>query len=143
LKGPFFLSQLAARTMIELRAAGTIASGKIINISSISAYAVSTNRADYCIAKSALQTMTWLFARRLAEEQIGVFEICPGVIDTDMTAPVREKYDRMIADGAWPIRRWGRSEDVARAVAAIVSNYFPFSTGERINVDGGFHVREL
>jgi NAD(P)-dependent dehydrogenase (short-subunit alcohol dehydrogenase family) len=143
LKGPFFLSQLAARRMIELVTAGTIARGTIVNISSISAYAMSTNRADYCLAKAALQAMTWLFADRLAEERIQVFEVCPGVIATDMTGPVKEKYDRLIAEGLSPMRRWGQPEDVARAVAALVEGYLPFSTGERINVDGGFHIRRL
>ena len=143
LKGPFFLSQLAANTMIHLIGEGTIAGGKIINVSSISAYAVSTNRADYCMTKAAMEMMTQLFAVRLAEEKIGVFEICPGVIASDMTAPVQEKYDRLIAEGLWPIRRWGQPEDVARAVAAIVGDAFPFSTGERFNVDGGFHIRSL
>jgi NAD(P)-dependent dehydrogenase (short-subunit alcohol dehydrogenase family) len=143
LKGPFFLSQLAARTMISQIAAGKSAGGKIINISSVSAYAVSTNRADYCMTKAALRMMTWLLAERLASEGIGVFEICPGVIASDMTAPVKEKYDRLIAEGLWPIRRWGQPEDVARAVAAIVQDYFPFSTGQCFNVDGGFHIRRL
>lgn len=143
LKGPFFLSQLAARRMIGLMAAGAIERGKIINISSISSYAVSTNRADYCLTKSAMQMLTWLLADRLAAEQIQVFEVCPGVIETDMTQPVKEKYDRLIAQGLAPLGRWGQPEDVARAVAAIVSDYFPYSTGERINVDGGFHIRRL
>ncbi|MEX2559487.1 MAG: 3-ketoacyl-ACP reductase, partial [Pirellulales bacterium] len=143
LKGPFFLSQLAARRMIGLMAAGAIERGKIINISSISSYAVSTNRADYCLTKSAMQMLTWLLADRLAAERIQVFEVCPGVIETDMTQPVKEKYDRLIAQGLAPLRRWGQPEDVARAVAAIVSDYFPYSTGERINVDGGFHIRRL
>jgi NAD(P)-dependent dehydrogenase (short-subunit alcohol dehydrogenase family) len=143
LKGPFFLSQRAARQMIEMLAAGTIGRGTIVNISSISAYAMSTNRADYCLAKAALQAMTWLFADRLAEERIQVFEVCPGVIATDMTGPVKEKYDRLIADGLSPMRRWGQPEDVARAVAALVEGHLPFSTGERINVDGGFHIRRL
>jgi NAD(P)-dependent dehydrogenase (short-subunit alcohol dehydrogenase family) len=143
LKGPFFLSQAAANEMIRLIRDGQMTGATIVNISSVSAYAVSTNRADYCMTKAAMGMMTKLFAARLAEEQIGVFEVCPGVIDSDMTAPVREKYDRLIAEGIWPIRRWGRPEDVARAVAAIVSGAFPFSTGERINVDGGFHIRRL
>lgn len=143
LKGPFFLSQRAAREMIRLRAEGRIAAGKIINISSVSAYAVSTNRADYCMSKAALQMMTKLLAVRLAHEGIQVFEICPGVIETDMTAPVKAKYDKLIAEGLWPIRRWGRPEDVAQVVAAIVENRLPFSTGEVINVDGGFHIRTL
>ncbi len=143
LKGPFFLTQLAAREMIRQIRVGSIPSGKIVNISSISALAVSTNRADYCMTKAALGMMTWLFAQRLAEERIQVFEICPGVIESDMTAPVKEKYDQLIAEGLWPIRRWGQPADVARAVAAIVSDFFPFSTGMRLLVDGGFHIRRL
>jgi NAD(P)-dependent dehydrogenase (short-subunit alcohol dehydrogenase family) len=143
LKGPFFLTQLVANEMIRLIKAGTMNGGKIINISSISAFAVSTNRADYCMSKAALGMMTQLYAQRLAGDRIGVFEICPGVIASDMTAPVKEKYDRLIAEGLWPIRRWGLPEDVARAVTAIVSDHFPFSTGERFHVDGGFHIRQL
>lgn len=143
LKGPFFLAQLAANEMIRLIRAKTIPNGKIINVSSVSGYAVSTNRADYCMTKAAMGTMTVLLAQRLAEEGIRVFEVCPGVIESDMTAPVKEKYDRLIAEGLWPIRRWGQPEDVARAVAAIVLDYFPFSTGQRIDVDGGFHIRTL
>jgi NAD(P)-dependent dehydrogenase (short-subunit alcohol dehydrogenase family) len=143
LKGPFFLSQLAANTMIALRREEKITSGKIINISSVSAYAVSTNRADYCMTKAALGMMTHLFALRLADERIQVFEICPGVIQSDMTAAVREKYDGLIAEGLWPIRRWGQPDDIARAVAAIVADAFPFTTGQRFDIDGGFHIRRL
>jgi len=143
LKGPFFLAQSAAREMIRLIHSGSLLRGTIVNISSISAYAVSTNRADYCIAKAGMQMMTWLLATRLADEQIRVYEVCPGVIASDMTAPVKEKYDRLIADGLSPIRRWGQPEDVAKVVAAVASETFSFSTGERINVDGGFHLRRL
>jgi len=143
LKGPFFLSQLAAQAMIQRQQTSSIKSGQIINISSVSAYAVSSNRADYCVAKAGMQMMTWLFADRLAEFGIGVFEVCPGVIESDMTAPVKEKYDHLIAEGLTPIRRWGKPRDVALAVSAIVRGSFPFSTGERINVDGGFHLRRL
>lgn len=143
LKGPFFLAQLAARSMVELVDGGLVERGTIVNVSSISAFAASSNRADYCIAKSALQMMTWLFADRLAGHGIRVYEVCPGVIESDMTAPVRDKYDRLIAEGLSPLRRWGRPEDVAQAVAALVSGAFPFSTGDRINVDGGFHIRRL
>jgi NAD(P)-dependent dehydrogenase (short-subunit alcohol dehydrogenase family) len=142
LKGPFFLAQRAAREMIESPKQDK-SGGTIVNVSSISAFAVSSNRADYCIAKSAMQMMTWLLAERLAEHGIRVFEVCPGVIESDMTAPVREKYDKLIADGLSPIRRWGTPDDVASAVAAVVSDSFPFSTGERIHVDGGFHIRRL
>jgi 3-oxoacyl-[acyl-carrier protein] reductase len=143
LKGPFFLAQQCAREMVRLIGSGQISRGTIINISSISAFAVSTNRGDYCIAKSAMQMMTWLFATRLADEQIRVYEICPGVIASDMTAPVQEKYDQLIADGLSPIRRWGQASDVAAAVSMLAGGSLPFSTGERIHVDGGFHIRRL
>ncbi|WP_425616308.1 3-ketoacyl-ACP reductase [Anatilimnocola sp. NA78] len=138
LKGPFFLAQAAANEMVQQKQPGTI-----INISSISAFAVSTNRADYCMAKAAMQMMTWLLATRLADEQIRVYEICPGVIASDMTAPVQEKYDKLIADGMSPIRRWGQPGDVAASVSMLASGSLPFSTGERIHVDGGFHIRRL
>ncbi len=143
LKGPFFLTQLAANEMIRLRAQRKISRGTIVNISSISRFAVSINRADYCMTKAAIGMMTRLFAQRLAEENIRVYEVSPGVIASDMTAPVKEKYDQLIAEGLWPIRRWGQPEDVAKAVAAIVEDYFPFSTGDTFNVDGGFHYRSL
>ncbi len=143
LKGPFFLAQLAARQMIPLIESKKIPRGTIINVSSISAYAVSTNRADYCMAKAAMQMMTWLLADRLAEQQINVYEICPGVIASDMTAPVKEKYDALIAEGLSPIRRWGQPDDVAAAASMLASGQLPFTTGERINIDGGFHIRRL
>ena len=143
LKGPFFLAQRAANEMLALQQAGTITSGYIVNISSISAYAVSTNRADYCIAKAAMEMMTWLFADRLANEGIRVYEVCPGIIASDMTAPVQAKYDKLIDEGLYPIRRWGQTEDVAKAVRLLVSGDLAFTTGERLNVDGGFHIRRL
>jgi len=143
LKGPFFLSQLVAREMVAAIAAGRVPVGRIINISSISAEAVSTNRADYCIAKAGLAMMTQVFAVRLAAQGIGVYEVAPGIIATDMTAGVQEKYDRLLAEGLAPVARWGQPEDVARAVGAIASGYFPYSTGERIRVDGGLHIRRL
>lgn len=143
LKGPFFLTQLVANEMIRQIESKAIPEGRIVNISSVSAFAVSTNRADYCMTKAAVGMMTKLFAQRLANQGVTVFEVCPGVIESDMTAPVKEKYDSLIADGLWPIRRWGQPLDVAKAVAAIVSGYFPFSTGECIHVDGGLHIRSL
>jgi NAD(P)-dependent dehydrogenase (short-subunit alcohol dehydrogenase family) len=148
LKGPFFLSQLAAREMIGTTKAESAADaagqrGAIINISSVSAYAVSTNRADYCIAKTGLQMTTWLFATRLAEEGIHVYEISPGIVESDMTAPVRDKYDTLIAEGLTPIRRWGTPADVARAVSALAGGAFPYCTGQRVHIDGGFHIRRL
>ncbi|NLS98167.1 MAG: 3-ketoacyl-ACP reductase [Planctomycetaceae bacterium] len=143
LKGPFFLTQRVANEMIRLIGEGAIPSGKIINISSLSRFAVSVNRADYCMTKAAIGMMTKLFAQRLAEQNINVYEVSPGVIASDMTAPVKEKYDKLIAEGLWPIRRWGQPDDVAKAVAALVQDYFPFSTGDVFNVDGGFHLRSL
>ncbi len=143
LKGPYFLSQLAARWMIEQTQADAQRRPKIVTISSISAYAVSTNRGDYCMAKAALGMLTKLYATRLADYGINVYEVCPGVIASDMTAPVKAKYDKLFAEGLSPIRRWGTPEDVGRAVAALALDYLPYSTGEVINVDGGFHFRRL
>lgn len=142
-KGPYFLTQSAARLMMEQGAREDGYQPKIITISSVSAYTASVNRGDYCVSKAALSMLTPLFAARLAEHGIGVFEIRPGVIATDMTGPVKEKYDRMIADGLTPIKRWGTPEDVGRAVVAVANDAFPFSTGEVLNVDGGFHLRTL
>jgi NAD(P)-dependent dehydrogenase (short-subunit alcohol dehydrogenase family) len=116
---------------------------RIVSITSVSAYTASVNRGDYCVAKAGLAMMTKLFAARLAEHGINVYEVRPGVIATDMTAGVREKYDAMIRQAAWPIRRWGEPDDVGRAVAAIARGDLPYSTGEVINVDGGFHLRML
>jgi NAD(P)-dependent dehydrogenase (short-subunit alcohol dehydrogenase family) len=146
LKGPYFLTQGVARRMIEQVRSGDVSSfgpPRIVTISSISAYTASVNRGDYCVAKAGLAMMTALFAARLAEFGINVYEVRPGVITTDMTAGVKEKYDRLIEQGAWPIRRWGQPEDVGRAVAAIARGDLPYSTGEVINVDGGFHLRTL
>ena len=143
LKGPFFLSQQAANWMIRQISQGVIPAAKIINISSISAYAGSRDRADYCMAKAGLAMMTQLLAARLAEESVQVFEICPGIIRTDMTEIVADKYDALIEDGLMPIRRWGEATDVAEAVRALVENRFPFSTGQRFHVDGGYHLRRL
>jgi 3-oxoacyl-[acyl-carrier protein] reductase len=145
-KGPYFLTQLAAKWMINQASGQPSAVSrqpKIVSISSLSAYAASTNRGDYCVSKAALSMLTPLFASRLAEYGINVYEIRPGVIATDMTGAVKEKYDKLIAEGLTPIQRWGTPEDIGRAVAAIASDAFPFSTGEVINVDGGFHLRRL
>ncbi len=146
LKGPYFLTQLAARWMIE-QSKTTVGSAefkpKIITISSVSAYAASTNRGDYCLAKAALSMLTPLYAARLAEHGINVYEIRPGLIATDMTRAAKEKYDQLLADGLTPINRWGTPEDVGLAVSAIAQNLLPFSTGEVINVDGGFHIHRL
>jgi NAD(P)-dependent dehydrogenase (short-subunit alcohol dehydrogenase family) len=147
LKGPYFLTQLAAKWMIEdcvsARWSGTEYRPKIVTISSISAYTASVNRGDYCVAKAGLSMLTPLFAARLAEHGINVYEIRPGIIATDMTAGVKDKYDRLVDEGLTPIKRWGTPEDVGKAVAAIAEGLLPFSTGEVINVDGGFHLRRL
>lgn len=141
LKGPYFLTQLVANQMIAQ--APTDVPSQIVTVSSVSAYTASVNRGDYCIAKAGLGMLTALFAARLAQHNINVYEIRPGVIATDMTGGVKEKYDAMIENGAWPIKRWGQPSDIGRAVAAIARGDFPFSTGEVFNVDGGFHLRTL
>jgi NAD(P)-dependent dehydrogenase (short-subunit alcohol dehydrogenase family) len=141
LKGPYFLTQRVAREMVRLLPG--LVHPTIVNVSSLSAYAVSTNRGDYCISKAGLRMLTRLYAVRLAEHGIAVYEVSPGVIDTDMTAGVRERYDRLIAEGLTPIRRWGTPADVGRAVVGLVTGQFPFSTGDVLNVDGGFHLRRL
>ena len=118
--------------------------GRIVTVSSISAYTASVNRGDYCISKAGLAMATKLFADRLAADGINVYEIRPGIIATDMTSSVKEKYDKLILeDGVTPIRRWGTPEDVGRAVRAIAEDRFPFSTGAVFDVDGGFHLRRL
>ena len=145
-KGPFFLTQQAARWMLETHGDGAVGARvarSLITISSVSAYAASTNRGEYCISKAALSMLTPLFAARLAEHDINVYEVRPGIIATDMTAPVKEKYDQLIRDGLTPIKRWGTPEDVGKAVAALAQGALPFSTGEVLNVDGGFHIRRL
>jgi 3-oxoacyl-[acyl-carrier protein] reductase len=142
LKGPYFLTQLVANRMIAQ--GPRPGPPKIVVISSISAYAASTNRGDYCLAKAGLAMMVKLYAARLAEHGINVYEIRPGVIATDMTEAVKEQYDRLIlTDGLTPIRRWGQPEDVGRAVVAVATDLLPFSTGQVIDVDGGFHLRTL
>jgi len=146
LKGPYFLTQLAAKWMIQQVTQGVgfdKGQPKIITISSISAYTASVNRGDYCIAKAGLSMVTTLFAARLAEHGIHVYEIRPGIIATDMTESVKAKYDKLISEGLTPIKRWGTAEDVGKAVSAVAQGLLPFSTGEVINVDGGFHLRRL
>jgi 3-oxoacyl-[acyl-carrier protein] reductase len=145
LRGPYFLTQAVARWMIEQRSSGEIDDYRpaIVNITSVSSYAASPERGDYCVSKAGLSMMTKLYAARLASEGINVYEIRPGVISTDMTAGVKGKYDQLIDADLTPIKRWGTPDDVGRAVAAIAGGAFPFSTGEVINVDGGFHVRRL
>lgn len=143
LRATFFLTQAAARFMVELAAGGTGA-GKIVNISSMSAYTSSVNRPEYCLSKAGVSMLTRLFADRLAEYGINVYEIRPGIIRTPMTEGVQARYDDLINNrGLLPIRRWGEPEDVAAAVRAIAQDAFPYSTGQVFDVDGGFHLRRL
>ncbi len=137
LKGTYFMSQAVANAMIGKN------SGRIINISSVSSYAVSLNRAEYCVAKAGISMITKLFAARLAENGIGVFEILPGIIETDMTAKVKDMYIERINGGLTPIKRMGKPEDVANCVIAIAEGRLDFGTGTQLNADGGFSVRVL
>lgn len=137
LKGPHFLTQAAANWMVEQGA------GRIIFITSLSAYAASTNRSDYCISKAGLAMAVSLYANRLAEQGIQVFEIRPGIIRTDMISAVESVYEEKIANGLLPQRRMGESSDVAKAVRAIADGLLDYSTGQVLNVDGGFHLRNL
>jgi NAD(P)-dependent dehydrogenase (short-subunit alcohol dehydrogenase family) len=142
-KGPYFLTQAVANFWISSSPKSNDFKPKVITISSISAYTASVNRGDYCVSKAALSMLTPLYASRLAEYGIHVYEVRPGVIATDMTGTVKDKYEKLIAEGLSPIKRWGTPEDIGRAVVAIAEDRFPFSTGEVINVDGGFHLRRL
>jgi 3-oxoacyl-[acyl-carrier protein] reductase len=137
LKGPHFLTQQIARWMLEQRR------GRIVFITSISSYTASVNRAEYCISKAGLSMSAALFAQRLAGENIQVFEIRPGIIRTDMIAAVEKTYEQKIEAGLLPERRMGEPHDVARAIRAIADGLLDYSTGQVINVDGGFHLRSL
>jgi 3-oxoacyl-[acyl-carrier protein] reductase len=141
--GPFFLTQLVARKMIELVDQKRVEHPKIVNIGSISAFTSSVSRAEYCISKAGVAMTTLLYADRLAKHGINVYEIRPGIIETPMTAGVKDKYDKLIAEGITPIQRWGQPEDIGKAISAIAQGYLPFSTGQVINVDGGFHIQRL
>lgn len=141
-KGTLFLTQTVARKMIKNTPTDGIR-GYICNISSMSAYTSSTSRGEYCISKAGVSMITALFADRLAEYGIAVNEIRPGIIETGMTAAVKEKYDKLIDGGLLPIKQWGKPEDVASAVYALCSGALPYVTGQSIDVDGGFHIRRL
>lgn len=143
LKGPMFLAIRAAKIMAQELESKTIPTAAIINISSVSAYAASINRGEYCLSKAGVSMMTSLLAVRLADTGIRVYEVRPGVIETDMTSGVKEKYDKLIREGLSPIRRWGQPADVAKAVAMLARGDLPFSTGEVVNVDGGYHMRHF
>lgn len=137
LKGTFFVTQKFAPLLIEN------GGGRIVNISSMSAYTASVNRGEYCISKAGISMMTKLYAARLAEYGISVLEIRPGIIETDMTSKVKEKYEKLIAVGITPIKRMGQPEDIGKCVASIAQGNFDFCTGTVIDCDGGFNVRCL
>lgn len=141
-KGTMFMTQAVARQMIKQPLEGK-KRGTIVNISSCSASVSSTARGEYCISKAGVSMLTKLYADRLAGEGILVHEIRPGVIETDMTAAVKEKYDRMFERGDFPIARWGNPDDIAGVVAAFCSDDFLYTTGNYIDVDGGFHIQRL
>ena len=143
LRGTFFLTQAVARRMLGEKRAPADPARSIVTISSGNARIVGPNRAEYCIAKTGLAMMNQLFALRLAEADIACYEIRPGIIRTDMTAPARERYDRLIAEGVTPIRRWGEPDDVGRTVAALAQRLLPFNTGDAFHVDGGLHIKAL
>jgi NAD(P)-dependent dehydrogenase (short-subunit alcohol dehydrogenase family) len=143
LKGPYFLTQLVARWMIEERENDANFRGVIVNVSSVSATEASINRGDYCISKAGVAMATQLWAHRLAEFGIAVYEVRPGIITTDMTAPVKEKYDRLMVSGLTVENRWGTPEDVGRAVAMLARGELTYATGNVLNIDGGLTLRRL
>jgi len=143
LQGPYFLTQAVARWMVDQRKADPSFTGCVVNISSVSAEVASPNRGEYCVSKAGVSMATRLWAARLGEFGIGVFEIRPGVIETDMTAAVKEKYDRLIAQGLMVQPRWGRPDDIGRAVAMLARGDLAYSTGQVINVDGGMTLQRL
>ena len=143
LKSSYFLSQTAANWMVAQKGADENFEAAIINVGSISATVVSINRGEYCIAKAGMSMATQLFAVRLGEYNIPVYEVRPGIVATDMTAKVTEKYDKLIAEGLTVQQRWGLPEDVGKAVAALSTGSFPYSTGQVIMVDGGMNIPKL
>jgi 3-oxoacyl-[acyl-carrier protein] reductase len=143
LQGPYFLTQAVANWMIQQKKAEPAWQGCIVNVSSISATVASVNRGDYCISKAGIAMATQLWASRLGEFDIPVYEVRPGVIKTDMTTGVTAKYDKLIDEGLTIQRRWGQPEDVGKAVAALARSDLPYSTGQVIMVDGGLTVQRL
>jgi len=142
LKGTTFLTQLVANKMLEREAEDGVR-GYIVNVSSCSAYTSSVSRGEYCMSKAGTTMMTMLFADRLAPEGILVNEICPGIIATGMTEKVKEKYDKLIAEGLVPMHRWGNPDDCAKTIAALCDGTLGYTTGQSISVDGGMHIRRL
>jgi len=144
LRGPFFFTQRVANQMLKQKTVlGEAYTPRIITVTSMSAYTASVNRGEYCISKAGLSMASTLFAARLADEGIAVFEVRPGIIATDMTKTVTSKYDKLIGEGVTPIRRWGQPEDIGNMVAALASGKFDFAAGQIIDADGGFHIRRL
>ncbi len=141
-KGTMFMTQLVAKQMLKQEIKEK-KRGVIVNISSCSAMVSSTSRGEYCISKAGVSMLTKLYADRLAGDSIFVYEVRPGVIFTDMTTGVKEKYDKLLNDGAFPIKRWGQPEDIGAAVSAFCSDQFLYTTGNYIDVDGGFHIQRL
>ncbi|MHA1147651.1 MAG: 3-ketoacyl-ACP reductase [Promethearchaeota archaeon] len=143
LKGPYFLTQQISKWMIELQKQIDDYQPYIINISSINRYTASISRGEYSLSKAGMTMMTKLFAVRLAEYMIPVLEISPGIIETPLTKPIYEKYDKLIKEGLTPMKRWGQPIDIAKPVIAIVTGLIPFATGTVIDIDGGFHIHRL
>lgn len=143
LQGPYFLTQAVANYLIRQRAEQPDFRGCIVNVSSVSATVASVNRGEYCVAKAGLSMATQLFAARLGEYDIPVYEVRPGIIRTDMTAGVTDKYDKLIASGLCVQPRWGLPDDVGRAVAVLARGDFPYSTGQVIMIDGGLTLPRL
>ncbi len=143
LQGPYFLTQTVAKWMIEQKKTDAAWQGCIVNVSSISATVASVNRGDYCISKAGVAMASQLWAARLGEYEIPVYEVRPGIIKTDMTAAVTAKYDKLLAEGLAIQRRWGTPEDVGKVVAALARGDLPYSTGAVIMVDGGLTVQRL
>ena len=143
LKGNYFLTQDAANWMIEQKNADANFKGCIINVSSISATVASVNRGEYCISKAGISMATQLFAVRLGKYDIPVYEVRPGIINTDMTSGVKEKYDNLIEQGLCVQKRWGQPDDVGKCVGALATNCFPYSTGQVFMVDGGLTIPRL
>ncbi len=145
LYAPYFLTQRVALEMIEQIKSKAIPGGAIVNVSSMRSYTAAGNYGEYCISKAGLSMVTKLFAVRLAQYGINVYEISPGIIETDMTSAesVKDYYNKKLAQGMTPINRWGKAEEVALAIGSIARGDFPFSTGAVFHIDGGWHLREL
>jgi NAD(P)-dependent dehydrogenase (short-subunit alcohol dehydrogenase family) len=143
LKGPYFLTQLFASYFVEMKVKNPLFDATIINVSSISAFVASVNRGEYCISKAGIAMATKLWATRLGEYDIPVYEIQPGIIKTDMTAGVVEKYDKLFQEGITLQRRWGLPDDVGKVAAMLAQGNMPYATGQVIKVDGGLNIQRL